>query len=259
MSLTISKLAQLSGVSTRALRWYDEIGLLKPAYFGENGYRYYEEEQLLILQQILFFRELGFSLEKIEELLEGSALDRVSALRQQRQALEESRIQAEALIRTIDKTIDHLKGEREMDYGEFFDGFDPVKQKVYEEELKEYIAEKGIKGTESLFDTANDRTRNWRKEDWDDVKAIGETLNQDLLTALLADRDPKSDAVQALIRRHFESIRRFYEPTKEVYMGLADLYCEHPGFREYYGKFHPDLPDFLRQGMHFFAQHEINE
>ena len=69
MDYTVKELAQISGISIRPLHWYDEVGLLKPAYHGSNGYRYYEEEQLLILQQILFFRELGFELKKIRKVL----------------------------------------------------------------------------------------------------------------------------------------------------------------------------------------------
>ena len=69
MAYTVKELAQISGVSIRTLHWYDEVGLLNPAYHGSNGYRYYEEEQLLILQQILFFRELGFELKQIRKVL----------------------------------------------------------------------------------------------------------------------------------------------------------------------------------------------
>lgn len=69
MAYTVKKLEKLSGISIRALRFYDEIGLLKPAYYGENNHRYYEEKQLLMLQQILFFRALGFSLADIQRII----------------------------------------------------------------------------------------------------------------------------------------------------------------------------------------------
>ncbi|HEV8052077.1 MAG TPA: MerR family transcriptional regulator, partial [Parachlamydiaceae bacterium] len=80
MVYTVTKLAKISGVSIRTLHWYDHIDLLKPAYYGANGYRYYEEEQLLILQQILFFRELGFELKQIQKLLARGDFDKIVAL-----------------------------------------------------------------------------------------------------------------------------------------------------------------------------------
>src|SRR5215467_2111215 len=98
MTYTVKKLAKLSGVSVRTLHWYDEIGLLKPAYYGSNGYRYYEEEQLLILQQILFFRELGFELIQIQKLLKRSDFDKVVALSSHRKILEKNIEQTQMLI-----------------------------------------------------------------------------------------------------------------------------------------------------------------
>lgn len=87
MAYTVQKLASLSGVSVRTLHHYDEIGLLKPAYVGGNGYRYYGQEQLLLLQQILFFRNLGFELKKIREIVKKSDFDRIAALHSHRKML----------------------------------------------------------------------------------------------------------------------------------------------------------------------------
>src|SRR5271155_1706673 len=84
---TVKEVAKLSNVSVRALRFYDEIGLLKPAYYGENGYRYYEKEQLLGLQQILFYRELGFELSKIQKIMGDPKFDKVAALKSHREQL----------------------------------------------------------------------------------------------------------------------------------------------------------------------------
>ena len=107
MAYTVAKLAQLSGISVRTLHWYDEIGLLKPAYHGSNGYRYYEEEQLLTLQQILFFRELGFELKQIQKILGRTDFDQIVALRSHRQVLQKNLERTQKLIKTIDKTSKH--------------------------------------------------------------------------------------------------------------------------------------------------------
>ncbi len=135
MALTIKKVAELSGVSVRTLHFYDEMGVLKPAYHGANGYRYYEEAQLLALQQILFYRELGFELKQIRWILEANDFDRVAALQSHRVHLRKSASRIRKLIRTIDATIDHLKGTKEMKSQEMFDGFDPERQAKHEEYL----------------------------------------------------------------------------------------------------------------------------
>ena len=105
MAYTVKELANISGVSIRTLHWYDKVGLLKPAYHGSNGYRYYEDEQLLILQQILFFKELGFELKQIRKVLGRSDFDKMVALSSHRQVLKKNLEQTRKLIKTIDKTI----------------------------------------------------------------------------------------------------------------------------------------------------------
>src|SRR3990167_10737481 len=102
MAYTVNKLAKLSGVSVRTLHFYDEIGLLKPAYYGDNNYRYYEEEQLLMLQQILFFREIGFSLNDIQRILSSNDFDKIEALKSHKNILEKNLDRAQTLIKTID-------------------------------------------------------------------------------------------------------------------------------------------------------------
>jgi DNA-binding transcriptional MerR regulator len=123
MAYTVKQVAAMSGVSVRALHFYDETGLLKPAYVKENGYRIYEEAQLLMLQQILFYRELGFELKRIKEILGGAKFEKVAALKSHRQVLEKNATRARALIETIEKTISHLKGTTKMKNKELFKGF----------------------------------------------------------------------------------------------------------------------------------------
>src|SRR5688572_8214236 len=135
MGYTVSKLAKLSGVTARTLHFYDEVGLLKPAYYGENGYRFYEEKQLLILQQILFFRELGFGLKQIQRLLGRRDFDTVAALESHRKVLQTNVKKTKELINTIDKTLAHLKGKKKMKDSELFQGFDQKRQAKHEEEL----------------------------------------------------------------------------------------------------------------------------
>jgi DNA-binding transcriptional MerR regulator len=123
MAYTVKQLAVMSGVTVRTLHFYDEMALLKPAYSKANGYRIYEEPQLLMLQQILFYRELGFELKRIKEILSQRKFEIVAALKSHRQVLEKNAARTRTLIETIDKTIGHLKGRNHMKSEELFTGF----------------------------------------------------------------------------------------------------------------------------------------
>jgi DNA-binding transcriptional MerR regulator len=123
MSYTVKKLAKLSGISIRALRFYDQVGLLKPAYYGSNKYRYYEDEQVLLLQQILFYRELGFTLENIQRIISSDDFNKIEALISHKKILAQSLDRTQKLIKTIDQTILHLRGKIIMRDEELFVGF----------------------------------------------------------------------------------------------------------------------------------------
>ena len=123
MAYTVKQLAAMSGVTVRTLHFYDEMALLKPAYTAANGYRLYEEPQLLMLQQILFYRELGFELKRINEILSQRKFGKIAALKSHREVLEKSVTRTRTLIETIDKTIRHLKGTKKMKSEELFTGF----------------------------------------------------------------------------------------------------------------------------------------
>src|ERR1051326_5978273 len=126
MAYTVKQVARMSGVSVRTLHFYDEVGLLKPAHLGANGYRFYEEPQLLALQQILFYRELGFELKQIKQILGREDFEKLAALESHRQVLQQNLARTHQLIQTIDKTIEHLKGERKMKTEELFAGFSEI-------------------------------------------------------------------------------------------------------------------------------------
>lgn len=123
MTYTVKKLSTISGVSIRTLRFYDSIGLLKPAYYGDNQYRYYQEEQILMLQQILFYRELGLSLSEIHRIINSDAFNKIDALNSHKHVLLGSLDRTKSLIKTIDQTIAHLRGKITMRDEELFVGF----------------------------------------------------------------------------------------------------------------------------------------
>ena len=123
MAYTVRQVARMSRVSVRTLHYYDEAGVLKPAYVGANGYRFYEEAQLLMLQQVLCYRELGFELKRIKGILGQRNFEKVAALRSHRKVMEKDLARKRTLIATIDKTIKHLKGKKKMKSEEMFAGF----------------------------------------------------------------------------------------------------------------------------------------
>ena len=128
MHYTIKQLAEASGVSTRTLRYYDTIGLLAPAYYGDNGYRYYGEKELLQLQQILFFRELRIKLNDIKKIIYANEFDQLKSLNAHKDRIYRKMQSLSSLTKTIDKTIAHLKGELAMKEHELYIGFQHPEQ-----------------------------------------------------------------------------------------------------------------------------------
>jgi len=252
MAYTVTKLARISGVSVRALHWYDEIGLLKPSYYGSNGYRYYEEEQLLILQQILFFRELGFELKDIQNILKRSDFDKIVALSSHRKVLQKNVERTQKLIETIDKTIKHLKGKRQMKEHEIYDGFDKEKQKEYERQLIDRFGEK-IKET---FAECERNIKNWTREDWDKSRKEFDEICKELSKMIEKHFSPHSKEVQSVIRKHHQWLKKFWTPTKESYPSHGQLIVE-TDLRKAYEKYHLELPEFIAEAIQIFSENEL--
>jgi DNA-binding transcriptional MerR regulator len=256
MAYTVAKLAKISGVSIRTLHWYDEIGLLKPAYHGANGYRYYEEEQLLLLQQILFFRELGFELKQIEGILKSSDFNRLAALSSHRKVLEKNLEKTKKLIKTIDRTIQHIQGTKKMKDEELYLGFSKEKQNEYQKYLINRFGnqvEASIKETVVNFkDLGKEGFENSKKE-WNDIcKNLAIQLKNKAIAG--------APEVQKIIRKHFEWLKGYWTADRNSYPQLGDQYV---GFEwkqafEPYDAEHPKLAQFLADGMKIFAEKNLS-
>ena len=253
MTYTVKQLAKLSGVSVRTLHWYDEKGLLKPAYVGSNGYRYYEDEQLLLLQQILFFRELGFNLNDIQNLLARDDFDKLQALQSHKKILLSDIDRKKTLITTIDKTILHLRGKQKMNNEELYYGFDSTRQKEYEE----YIVKAYGLGAEKALLESKKRTAKWDQDEWDSVKNTGDAIHKDLAQAIDKGLAPECEKVQSIIERHYQLQNRFYDLTKEIYIGLTDLYSGHPDFKKYFDKYHPEMIGYISKAIKYYAENNL--
>ncbi len=248
MAYTVKKISELSGVSIRTLHFYDEIGLLKPAYNGSNGYRYYEEEQLLRLQQILFFRELDFELGQIKKILASGDFDQLVALTSHRKVLTRNLERTRKLIKTIDKTIDHLKGKRKMQEKDLYEGFSKEKQEEYEKYLVDRFGESAKKHIAESRETM----KNWTKADGERVKGEMDKLCKDLVALIEKKEEPSSPAAQNCIKRHFNWLKQFWTPNKQSYAGHAELIVDSE-LRKFYDAYHLELASFLSEGIKVFV------
>lgn len=250
MVYTVKKLSEISGVTIRTLHFYEEAGLLKPAYYGANGYRYYEEKELLQLQQILFFKELGFTLKQIGKVLGKSDFDQLAALYTHKKALTREWEAIGCLLQTIDKTIKHLKGKKKMSPREFFDGFSLVKK---------------ASKNEPYFAAEETMLQNLKKQPAQQMSEserlqIAKEANQiyDKIADCLENRlSISSKEVQRLIKRHYEFGGKFHKTSKEVYKALAKLYSEHPEYRKQLDPIHPNLANFMAKAMILFADNTL--
>lgn len=236
---TVKQLSQLAGVSVRTLHYYDEIGLLKPAAVGQNGYRHYDDAALFRLQQILFYRELDLDLQQIKQMLDAPNFDLVTALRTHRQQLAAKMARLATLLGTVDATISHLVGELTMSKKKIFEGFTAEKQQQYEAEA-----------VQQWGDTAKESIQRWNSytaAQQEAIKQEGSAIYVEL--AAYVHADPTQPAVQALLGRWHQHLRYFYEPSLEVLRGLGDHYHDHPDFNATFAAIHPDLPQFLQKAI----------
>lgn len=245
--LTVKQLAAISGITVRTLHHYDEIGLLKPAHIGANGYRYYGRAEMLRLQRILFHRELGVPLGEIAGLLDLEGADQVGVLLRHREKLEAERERFRVLIDTIDRTVADLKGETPMPNADLYRGFSAEKQAEYEAWLIERY------GDPMKEDIARSR-KAMTKMNEAEQQAVMEQL-RDIETALAEGMkrglDPASDPIDRVIARHRAWVAAAWDKPcpPEAYSGLADLYLSHPDFVKRYETIATGFTDFLVAAM----------
>jgi DNA-binding transcriptional MerR regulator len=253
MAYTVKKLAVMSGVSVRTLHFYDEADLLKPAYHGANGYRFYEEPQLLMLQQILFYRELGFELKQIKRILGRSDFDKVAALESHRKVLRKDLAQTRKLIVTIDKTIEHLKGTKKMKSQEMFVGFDPKEQAKHEQ----YLIDRFGEGMKERIEQSRRKVKDWTKADWEKSGWAFAGICNDLVALMGRQLPNDSREVQDVIRRHYKWLKQFWTPNRKSYAGHSQLIVD-SDLRKAYEAYHPELPEFTALAIMVFAERELS-
>jgi DNA-binding transcriptional MerR regulator len=257
MAYTVKKLSELSKVTIRTLHFYEEEELLKPAYYGENGYRYYGERELLQLQQILFFKELGFTIKEIKKVLGKSDFDQLSALYSHQKSLRLQQEKTEQLLLTIDKTIKHLKGTKKMKEQEIFDGFN-IKLVKKAPSHASYAAAEELVAKSTRTPTKNVEDVEKRgKAFYENATETANSIFKELARFIEEKLTPNSPEVQRIIKKHHCLADQIQYANREVYKAMAQLYQEHPEFKKQLDPFHPKLSHFMAEGMIFFANKEL--
>jgi DNA-binding transcriptional MerR regulator len=248
MNYAVKQLADLAGVSRRTLHHYDEIGLLKPSSVAQNNYRYYDEESLLRLQQILFYRELGLSLSETKEIFNQPDFDVVQSLEAHWVELEKRVERLNRLINTVDKTILHLNGGIAMSKKQIFEGFT-------EEQEEEYAEQARQRWDPKLVDVSMRRWKSYSPEKKEQIKAEGGVAYQEIFDNMGKGHD--SPEVQTGVAKWHQNLRYFYEPTYAILSGLGYGYRDDPDFRTTFEKFSPDFPEFLCEAIQFYCEGKV--
>lgn len=245
----VSEVAAIAKVSVRTLHHYDEIGLLGPRERSGAGYRLYAPADLERLQQILLYRELGFALEAISALLDQPALDRAAALRAQRELLVEKRDRTDAVIRSVDRTLQAMEEGTQMDTNAMFDGFEDLPEAP--EEVRRHHRRHAREARDRWGETPEyaesmRRAKSLSRADWVSLRRLGEETEARMAALLAAGADPEGaeamDGAEAM-RLHID--RWFYPCAHAMHAGLADMYEADGRFREHYEKRAPGLASFV--------------
>jgi MerR family transcriptional regulator, thiopeptide resistance regulator len=242
---TVKQLSHLAGITPRALHYYDEIGLLKPTRVGDNGYRYYGEDALVRLQQVLLYRELGMPLEQIVEILDRPDFDVQESLHRHRGELLRRIHRLETLVKTVDQTIEHMKGKTKMEENKFFTGFSEEQQAAYEKEAMDLYDHATVKAS-------NARWKAYTAEQKQSILDEAGLIYQEYLAAMPAG--PDSPAAQAAVAHWRKHMNNFWSPNDEQLLGLADLYNDDPRFKANYDRMQPGLAEFVREAVRVYVE-----
>lgn len=241
MEYSTRELAKLSGVSARTLRYYDDIGLLKPLRVEASGERIYGAGEVDRLQQILFYRALEVPRKDIAALLR-EGYDREAALREHLQALTAERSRLELLIGNVTKTLSSLKGETTMQDSEKFAGF---KRRLVEENEEKYGAEARKNYGDEAMDESNKKMMGMSEEKYKAYEELTGRLN-DALREAVKTGNPRGAEARAACEMHKEWLGYTWTKyTPAMHKGVAALYTQDERFRQYYEDIAPGAAQFL--------------
>jgi len=240
LKIQIKEFAKFTGVSVRTLHYYDEIGLLAPAHVDRTtGYRYYDEDSLLRMQEILFYRELDFSLKSIGEILSSPDYDKTNALKEQKQLLTLKKERLERLISAIDGAV---KGENIMK------AFDNSEFEKYKAEAKEKW------GQTSAYKEHAEKTGNYSGKKWNDLAEGMDRIMEDFAVCMRGEGLPDSAEAQELVKKLQNHItENYYVCTKEILAGLGQMYVADERFRNNIDKHADGTAAFVSEAIKIYS------
>lgn len=252
LEYSVSRLAKLSGVSARTLRYYDEINLLKPKRINSSGYRIYGEAEVALLQQILFYRELDFNLEDIKAIVHAEDFDVTEALHQHHRHLSQQKARLERLIATVEQSLQAAKGETIMSDQAKFEAF---KNNLIEENEATYGEEVRAKYGEDVVESSNAHLKNITSEQFQSHQELEKELNAKLKQATEIG-DPKSLLAQEVCALHRQWLT-FHWPVgfydKEKHYNISLMYVQDDRFKAYYENVAPGAAAFLNQALAIYT------
>lgn len=244
MKMKIHEVAMLTGISVRTLHYYDQIGLLHPGEVTETGYRLYDGNDLELLQQILFFRELSFPLKDIKEIIRNPAFDKRKALENHKKLLLLQRSRCDDLIALVDRT---LKGDGDMSFQEFDKKEMEAMQEQYADEAKEKWG-----GTEAYAESIN-KTAKYSKEDWAKISAEADEIFR--CFAKNMEKSPDAPEIQKLVADWQTHItKHYYTCTKEILAGLGQMYVGDERFTQNIDRHGKGLAEFMSRAIAVYCK-----
>jgi len=250
MEYTVQKLGRLAGVSTRTLRYYDEIGILKPARINSSGYRIYGQTEVDRLQQIMLYREMGVNLDTIKEIVTSKVFDETVALNDHLVKLLAQRQQIDLLIANVEKTIEYQKGSISMKDKEKFEGF---KKKMVEDNEQKYGKEIREKYGDEKVEASNKQILNMTQEQHAEFEKLSQEVLDTLETAF-ATGDPAGELGQKTADLHRQWISFAWGSyNKEAHAGVAQMYVDDERFTAFYDKKQPGMAAFLRDAVMIYT------
>ena len=245
MFYTVNKLSKIAGVSIRTIHYYDQIGLLKPNKIESNGYREYSKKELLKLQKILFFKELEFPLDEIKFFI-GSDFDIKMVLKDQKEILKLKKERIERLINTINDIMRKINKEDKLKENELYSSFSDKKVKEYTKEAKKRW------GETKIFKESEERTKKMGKDGLERVQIEMDLLMKEISSQMYLKVN--DEETQKLIDKHYKSLNNFYEPTIDIYSGLADLYLKDKKFNQYFEKYREGFAEYMHDAIKVYCE-----
>ena len=251
MNYSIKELSNIAGVSARTLRYYDEIGLLKPLYTTESGYRYYGEQELDLLQQILFYKERGFNLKRIQKILYQEQFHLMDALEEHLLELKKQQAHIASLIQTVEQTILSMKGEYQMNDTEKFEVF---KQKAVQQNEALYGEEARKRYGDHEVDTTNQKITRMSQQEYEHFHSLESDIKHLLENAVVSGNKPNSEQAKQIVALHKKWLCMAWKQyTPQTHKGLSAMYVSDERFHTYYDEHQPGCAEFLRQAILYWA------